>query len=91
MNPTERPKKTAAQKLANAKYAEKAYDRMDLKLPRGESDIIKAHAALYQPEVGVNGKAGYIPAGSVTGFIRRAVAEAMERDIAGSRNLSDDD
>ena len=71
---------TEARKQANAKYAATAYDRTELKMPKGKKDIIKAHAARHQPETGEIGKAGYSPAGSVQGFINRAIDETMERD-----------
>jgi len=73
---------TAARKQANAKYAAMAYDRVELKMPKGKKDIIKAHAKKYQKETGESGKAGYSPAGSVQGFINRAIDETMERDAA---------
>ena len=69
-----------ARKKANAKYAAAAYDRIELKVPRGKKDAIKAHAEKYQPVVGDIGQAGYSPAGSLQGFISRAIDEAMARD-----------
>jgi len=69
-----------ARKKANAKYAASAYDRIELKVPKGKKDEIKAHAELYQNETGEIGKAGYSPAGSLQGFISRAVDETMARD-----------
>ena len=44
----------------------KAYDRINLTLPKGQKDIIKAHAES-QGE-------------SVNGFISRAIENQMERD-----------
>lgn len=73
---------TEAKKRANAKFKAAAYDRIELSVPKGEKDIIKAHAAEYQPESGAIGTAGYTPSGSITGFIRRAINETMERDKA---------
>lgn len=55
-----------AQIKATNKYISKAYDRINLIVPKGQRDIIKAHAA-QQGE-------------SVNAFITRAIAEAMERD-----------
>ena len=49
------------------RYNEKAYDRINLTVPKGEKDIIKAHADKYD-------------GGSVNGFIQRAIRETMERD-----------
>ena len=49
------------------RYNEKAYDRINLTVPKGEKDMIKAHADKYD-------------GGSVNGFIQRAIRETMERD-----------
>lgn len=35
---------TEAQKKATAKYNAKAYDRIEIKVPKGEKEKIKAHA-----------------------------------------------
>ena len=75
---------TDARKQANAKYAAMAYDRIELKIPKGKKDALKAHAAKYQKESGAIGKAGYSPAGSVQGFINRAIDETIERDAEES-------
>jgi hypothetical protein len=69
-----------ARKRANAKFNASAYDRIEIRIPKGRKDIIKVHAAQYQPESGEIGKAGYSPAGSLQGFIGRAIDETMERD-----------
>ena len=53
---------------AQNKYIAKAYDRVNLVLPKGQEDIIKAHAES-QGE-------------SVNGFISRAIENQMERDKA---------
>ena len=55
-----------AQKKASAKYNLKAYDRIELKVKKGEKDSIKAHAE----------KQGE----SLNAFINRAIAEAIARD-----------
>ena len=73
---------TDARKKANAKYALSAYEQMALKVSRGKKDIIKAHAAQYQKEVGEIGRAGYSPAGSVQGFINRAIDTQIAQDKA---------
>ena len=57
-------------KKAVHKYVKANYDRMELTVPKGQKDTIKAHAAA-QGE-------------SVNGFIGRAISEAMERDGSGS-------
>ena len=69
-----------AQQKATAKFAAAAYDRIELKVPKGKKDEIKAHAAQYQQQIGEIGKAGHSPAGSLQGFINRAIDETMERD-----------
>ena len=58
---------TEAQKRANAKYNAKAYDRIELKVKKGEKDKIKAHAEKKDN-------------GSINGFVNRAIRETMERD-----------
>lgn len=50
------------------RYNDKAYDRINLVVPKGKKDAIKAHAA-------ARGE-------SVNAFINRAIEEAMERDNA---------
>lgn len=37
-------KNSEAKIRANAKYNKKAYDRMEIKVKKGQKDIIKAHA-----------------------------------------------
>lgn len=59
-----------SQQKAVRKYVKANYDRMELTVPKGQKDTIKAHAAA-QGE-------------SVNGFIGRAISEAMERDGSGS-------
>jgi hypothetical protein len=49
------------------RYNDKAYDRINLTVPKGDKDKIKAHADKYD-------------GGSVNGFIQRAIREAIERD-----------
>ena len=55
-----------SQKKASAKYNLKAYDRIELKVKKGEKDLIKAHAE----------KQGE----SLNAFISRAISEAIARD-----------
>ena len=50
----------------NNQFIKQAYDRINLTVPRGQKDIIQAHAQA-QGE-------------SVNGFIGRAISETMERD-----------
>lgn len=55
-----------AQQKAVHKYVKANYDRMELTVPKGRKDTIKAHATA-QGE-------------SVNGFINRAIDHEMERD-----------
>jgi len=54
---------------AQNKYIAKAYDRINLTVPKGKKDTIQAHAEA-QGE-------------SVNGFINRAIDRQMERDREG--------
>lgn len=51
------------------KYIAKAYDRINLTMPKGKKDLIQAHAE-------AKGE-------SVNGFINRAINETIERDKEG--------
>ena len=55
---------------AQNKYIAKAYDRVNLTMPKGKKDAVQAHAT-QQGE-------------SVNAFINRAIDEAMERDSAAN-------
>ena len=55
---------------AQNKYIAKAYDRVNLTMPKGKKDAVQAHAT-QQGE-------------SVNAFINRAIDEAMEREGARS-------
>jgi len=57
---------TKAQQASVNKYVKSNYDRINVTMPKGRKDIIKAHAES-------RGE-------SVNGFINRAIEEAMERD-----------
>lgn len=48
------------------RYNDKAYDRINLTVPKGQKDIIKAHAESHGE--------------SVNGFIQRAIAQTMMND-----------
>ena len=50
------------------KYIAKAYDRVNLTMPKGKKEIVQAHAEARKE--------------SVNGFINRAISETMERDKA---------
>lgn len=55
-----------AQQRAVNKYVKDKYDRVLLTVPKGDKEIIQAHAEAHNE--------------SVNGFIRRAISETMERD-----------
>ena len=59
-------KNSPARIRANNKYNAKAYDRISLAIPKGQREVIKAHAAACGE--------------SVNAFIIRAIKEAMQRD-----------
>ena len=63
-----------AQQKSVHKYVKNNYDRMELTVPKGHKDKIKAHAQ-------VMGE-------SMNGFISRSISEAMERD-SGSTALKE--
>lgn len=52
------------------KYVKANYDRINVTMPKGQREVIKAHADALNE--------------SVNGFINRAIAEAMERDRAAT-------
>lgn len=58
-----------AQQKAQNKWIAKAYDRVNLTLPKGQKEVVQAHATAHSE--------------SVNGFIGRAIMETMERDGAG--------
>lgn len=55
-----------SQQKAVHKYVKINYDRMELTVPKGQKEIIKAHAEARSE--------------SVNGFVNRAISETMERD-----------
>lgn len=67
--PLERRKAMAvskSQQKAVHKYVKANYDRMELTVPKGRKETIKAHAEAHSE--------------SVNGFINRAIAQTMEQD-----------
>lgn len=61
-----------AQTRATNKYISKSYDRINLTMPKGEKDKLKAHAETMGE--------------SMNSFIFRAISEAMERDKEKGRS-----
>lgn len=59
-------KVSKAQQRAVNKYVKENYDRINVTFPKGQKEIIKAHAEAHSE--------------TVNGFISRAVSETMERD-----------
>ena len=59
-------KVSKAQQKAVHKYVKANYDRLDVTIPKGQKETIKAHAE----------RRGE----SVNGFINRAITEALDRD-----------
>lgn len=55
---------------AQNKYIAKAYDRVNLTMPKGNKEVIQAHAEAHSE--------------SVNAFINRAIQETMERDNAAT-------
>ena len=55
-----------AQQAATNKWINKAYDRVNLTVPKGRKDTIKEHAAQHGE--------------SVNAFINRAISETIARD-----------
>ena len=62
----ENKKISEAQRRAVAKYNAANYDRVELRMDKGQKEIVKAHADTHGE--------------SVNAFINRAIKEAMERD-----------
>ena len=54
------------------RYEDKAYDKVLVRMPKGQKELIQAHAEA-QGE-------------STNGFINRAISETMERDSARQNN-----
>ena len=59
-------KNSRARIEANNKYNAKAYDRINIAVPKGQKDIIKAHAERKGESINV--------------FVNRAINETMQRD-----------
>ena len=63
-------KYTEAQKQSARKWDAANLDRISIAVPKGQKDVIKAHAEAHSE--------------SVNGFINRAIEETMQRDNAAS-------
>lgn len=59
-------RKTVTSAAVKNRYNEKAYDRIPVVVPKGEKEIIAAHAKAHD--------------GSTNAFICRAIKETMKRD-----------
>ena len=57
------------------RYEDKAYDKILVRMPKGQKDLIQAHAEA-QGE-------------STNGFINRAITNQMERDNASSNDTAE--
>ena len=57
------------------RYEDKAYDKILVRMPKGQKDLIQAHAEA-QGE-------------STNGFINRAITNQMERDNASSTDTAE--
>jgi len=55
-----------AQQKATNKYISANYDRFNIFLPKGQKEVIKAHAEKHNE--------------SINGFVNRAISETIERD-----------
>lgn len=63
-----------SQKRAVAKYNAANYDRVELRLEKGQKDVVKAHAET-QGE-------------SLNAFINRAISFTMEKDKGGTEEVA---
>ena len=61
------PIKSDANRRAVAKYKKENYDQIQLRVAKGQKEVIKAHADKHD-------------GGSVNAFINRAITNQMERD-----------
>lgn len=60
------PKISKKQQACVNRYISKAYDRINLTIPKGQKEVINAHAEAHGE--------------SINGFIKRAIDETIERD-----------
>jgi predicted HicB family RNase H-like nuclease len=64
------PIKSDANRRAVAKYKKENYDQIQLRVAKGQKEVIKAHADKHD-------------GGSVNAFINRAITNQMEQDESG--------
>jgi hypothetical protein len=69
------------QNEAVRKYIQEKRDTIQVYLPKGYRKVVKKHAKQFQLQEGERGKTGYIPAGSVSAFVCRAIEETIKRDM----------
>ena len=55
------------------RYEDKAYDKVLVRMPKGQKEVIKAHAEKHD-------------GGSVNSFINRAITNQIEQDEGGGQN-----
>jgi len=60
--------KTKTSSAVKNRYNAKAYDQLPIRVQKGEKEVIQAHAEAMGE--------------SLNGFVKRAIAEAIERDNA---------
>ena len=70
----DKKKVSAAQQKAVNKYVKENYDRINVNMPKGRKETVKAHADT-QGE-------------SLNAFINRAITETMERDTATTADVN---
>ena len=70
----DKKKISAAQQKAVNKYVKENYDRINVNMPKGRKETVKAHADT-QGE-------------SLNAFINRAITETMERDTAATADAN---
>lgn len=66
-------RKTHTSSEVKRRWNKKNYDAIHLTVPKGQKEVMKAHAEIYD-------------GGSVNGFIKRAIDEQMKRDLETSEN-----
>nr|DAU67237.1 MAG TPA: Alginate and motility regulator [Bacteriophage sp.] len=65
-----------AQQKAVTKYMKENYDEVKVRMPKGQKEVVKAHADKHD-------------GGSVNAFINRAITNQMERDNSSSTDTAE--